>query len=147
MPILLRNITLAALALASGTAIAHDGTLNVEGCHHDGRNGSYHCHRVGASRSTVQHVAPGRSDSSPGGASGGPADRDCTAGTLACDLVEDTVHGAGRSSATDGAGREERGMKEVLEAGAPSLLVFAVLFVLGLHTIRMAQGRHGQHRD
>ncbi|HEY0502912.1 MAG TPA: excalibur calcium-binding domain-containing protein [Lysobacter sp.] len=34
-------------AYASG-AWAHGGGLNAEGCHHDRKNGGYHCHRAPA---------------------------------------------------------------------------------------------------
>jgi len=35
----------AALALLSGLAIGHGGGLDSSGCHHDHKNGGYHCHR------------------------------------------------------------------------------------------------------
>lgn len=34
-----------ALALVSGFAIGHGGGLDSSGCHHDNKNGGYHCHR------------------------------------------------------------------------------------------------------
>jgi|APAra7269096613_1048513.scaffolds.fasta_scaffold00950_15 hypothetical protein len=34
-----------ALALVSGVAIGHSGGLDASGCHHDHKNGGYHCHR------------------------------------------------------------------------------------------------------
>ncbi|UWX04725.1 excalibur calcium-binding domain-containing protein [Pseudoxanthomonas sp. NC8] len=37
----------ALLSLASGVR-AHSGGLNSEGCHHDRKNGGYHCHRAPA---------------------------------------------------------------------------------------------------
>lgn len=41
-----RIIAACALALA-GTAGAHGGGLDKNGCHHDRKNGGYHCHRGG----------------------------------------------------------------------------------------------------
>lgn len=38
---------LAALCLWTGASVAHPGGLNREGCHHDRKNGGYHCHRAG----------------------------------------------------------------------------------------------------
>jgi hypothetical protein len=136
MPILLRSITLAALALASGMVAAHDGTSNAEGCHHDGKG--YHCHRGGASRpSTVQTVASDRPGSSLDDTSGESVGRNCTTAMLACGSIEETADGTGPLSAMGKIGEEERGMKALLEAGRPGLLVvLAVLFVLSLYTIR-----------
>ena len=135
MPILLRSITLAALALASGMVAGHDGGSNTEGCHHDGKG--YHCHRGVASRpSTVQDVASGGPGSWLDDTSGESARRNCTA-TLACGSIAETADGTGPLSATGKIGADERGMKALLEAGGPGLLVvLAVLFVLGLHAIR-----------
>ena len=39
---------LAALLTLAMDAAAHGGGLNAEGCHHDRKNGGYHCHRGGA---------------------------------------------------------------------------------------------------
>lgn len=39
--------TLVVLGAASSVA-AHGGGLNAEGCHHDRKNGGYHCHRAAA---------------------------------------------------------------------------------------------------
>lgn len=33
------------LTLAGGYAISHGGGLDKDGCHHDHKNGGYHCHR------------------------------------------------------------------------------------------------------
>lgn len=33
------------LLLVATSAWAHGGGLNAEGCHHDRKNGGYHCHR------------------------------------------------------------------------------------------------------
>ncbi|MBT9528526.1 MAG: YHYH domain-containing protein [Rhizobacter sp.] len=45
----LRNalIGLGAIALATvaGLAVSHGGGLDKDGCHHDRKNGDYHCHR------------------------------------------------------------------------------------------------------
>ena len=45
-------LAFAAIALCiAGSASAHGGRLNAEGCHHDRKHGGYHCHRGGASSS------------------------------------------------------------------------------------------------
>jgi hypothetical protein len=46
-----------ALVLVSEAAAAHGGGLNAEGCHHDRRNGDYHCHR-GAQPPSTNAFAP-----------------------------------------------------------------------------------------
>ena len=81
MPTLLRNVTLAVLALASGAVAAHGGGLNAEGCHNDRKNGGYHCHRGSASRPPpAQNFAPAsRFRNALAAASGGSAYRNCTA--------------------------------------------------------------------
>lgn len=33
------------LFTASGFVLAHGGGLDKNGCHHDRKNGGYHCHR------------------------------------------------------------------------------------------------------
>ena len=33
------------LTLVGGYAISHGGGLDAFGCHHDVKNGTYHCHR------------------------------------------------------------------------------------------------------
>jgi hypothetical protein len=145
MPILLRSITLAALALVSGMVAAHDGGSNAEGCHHDGKG--YHCHRDVASRpSLVQHFARGASDRSPDHASGGPVNRNCTAAILACGSTAETAHGTGPLSTTVETGKQERGMKQIFEAGGPGLLALAVLLVLGLYNSR-GVGRRSRHQN
>jgi hypothetical protein len=125
---------------------AHDGGLNAEGCHHDGKG--YHCHRGGASRpSPVKHVASDRSGSSLDDSSGESAHRGCTTAMLTCGSHEETANGTGPLSAMGKTGEQERGMKAMLEAGGSGLLaVLAVLFVLGLYTIRGVQGR-SHHRN
>jgi hypothetical protein len=45
-----RALLSGSLVIVSGIAAAHGGGLNAEGCHHDRRNGGYHCHRGAASR-------------------------------------------------------------------------------------------------
>jgi len=35
----------AVLVLTSGLAMGHGGGLDAKGCHHDRKNGGYHCHR------------------------------------------------------------------------------------------------------
>lgn len=147
MPILLRSITLATLALASGTAAAHDGGVTAEGCHHDAKG--YHCHRGVASRpSTVQAVAPDRPGSSLDDSSGESARRNCTTAMLACGSIEETAHGTGPLRAMGEIGEEQRGTKALLEAGGPGLLVvLAVLFVLSLHTILGVHRRRSWRRN
>ena len=44
-----RAVAFGALVIASEIAAAHGGRLNAEGCHHDRKNGGYHCHRGPAS--------------------------------------------------------------------------------------------------
>ena len=47
----------AAIALCiAGSASAHGGRLNAEGCHHDRKHGGYHCHRGGASSSRSELI-------------------------------------------------------------------------------------------
>lgn len=148
MPILLRSITLAALALASGMVAAHDGGSNAEGCHHDSEG--YHCHRGGASRPPpppVQHVASDRFGSTPDDTSVGSAHRNCTTAMLACGSIEEAANGTDPLSGMGKTDQEERGTKALLEAGGPGVLVvLAVLFVLDLCTIRGVQGR-SHHRN
>lgn len=38
-------ITALAVCLFAGGAFAHGGGLDKNGCHHDRKNGDYHCHR------------------------------------------------------------------------------------------------------
>ncbi|QCO68526.2 excalibur calcium-binding domain-containing protein [Luteimonas yindakuii] len=74
------HLCTAALALAAGTVHAHGGGLDRHGCHHDRKNGGYHCHRASAAappaRPSPQRLAPARIDSSPVPASRG-AFRNC----------------------------------------------------------------------
>lgn len=143
MPILLRSITLAALTLACGMVAAHDGGSNAEGCHHDGKG--YHCHRGGAPRlSMVQSVASDRPGRSLDDTSGESAGRNCTTAMLACGSLEETADGTGPLSAIGRTGEEEGGMKALIGAGGPGLLVvLAVLFVLSLYTILGVHRRRG----
>jgi hypothetical protein len=85
MPISLRSVTLAVLALASGAVAAHGGGLNAEGCHNDRKNGGYHCHRGAASRPPpAQNFAPASGfGNALDDASGGSAYRNCTAARAA----------------------------------------------------------------
>jgi len=38
-------LSLSAFALTAGIAHAHGGGLDAHGCHHDRKNGGYHCHQ------------------------------------------------------------------------------------------------------
>lgn len=38
-------LSLSAFALTIGPVHAHGGGLDVHGCHHDRKNGGYHCHQ------------------------------------------------------------------------------------------------------
>lgn len=42
----MRTIVIITLALGAGVAMAHGGGLDQYGCHHDRKNGGYHCHRA-----------------------------------------------------------------------------------------------------
>ncbi|MFC5576926.1 excalibur calcium-binding domain-containing protein [Lysobacter niabensis] len=44
--------------LVSEAASAHGGGLNAEGCHHDRKNGGYHCHRAASARAPANSFAP-----------------------------------------------------------------------------------------
>lgn len=44
---LLPALLAAATLVASPNALAHGGGLDAAGCHHDRKNGGYHCHRAG----------------------------------------------------------------------------------------------------
>lgn len=71
MFVLLRSAVSGALALAAGTALAHGGGLNAEGCHNDRKRGGYHCHPGGGAGSADRPLsnslsrAPGRSRAQP----------------------------------------------------------------------------------
>lgn len=68
---MLKRVTCAALLAAGTAAFAHGGGLDANGCHHDRRNGGYHCHRApalsltsppakaNAPASTSQQLVPG----------------------------------------------------------------------------------------
>ena len=43
--ILTLTATAASLALAAGTAPAHNGKLDANGCHYESATGEYHCHK------------------------------------------------------------------------------------------------------
>jgi hypothetical protein len=38
-------LSLSAVALTAGSGHAHGGGLDAHGCHHDRKNGGYHCHQ------------------------------------------------------------------------------------------------------
>lgn len=77
-----------AVAMAPVTAaLAHGGGLDRHGCHHDRKNGGYHCHRgSGPAASTMALTAGGASNNLTGRvtpASTGGAYRNCTAARAA----------------------------------------------------------------
>lgn len=39
------GLAVVALATATGLVVGHGGGLDKNGCHHDHKNGGYHCHR------------------------------------------------------------------------------------------------------
>lgn len=45
---------LSLLILAPGLAYAHGGGLDANGCHHDRKNGGYHCHGGGSAPAAPQ---------------------------------------------------------------------------------------------
>ncbi|QNP42108.1 excalibur calcium-binding domain-containing protein [Lysobacter terrestris] len=44
--------------IACGSAYAHGGGLDANGCHHDRKHGGYHCHRGSAPRAPTPNFAP-----------------------------------------------------------------------------------------
>lgn len=54
-------VLLGALLLLPAPASAHGGGLDANGCHHDRKNGGYHCHRAQAS----PPIRPGNPDPTP----------------------------------------------------------------------------------
>ncbi len=38
-------LVLSAVVLTTGPVLAHGGGLDAHGCHHDRKNGGYHCHQ------------------------------------------------------------------------------------------------------
>jgi len=60
------------LAPLAPLAQAHPGGLNAEGCHHDRRNGGYHCHRAPAA-APARAQAPYRQQLQPSPAHAAPA--------------------------------------------------------------------------
>ena len=38
-------LLLSAVVLTTGPVLAHSGGLDAHGCHHDRKNGGYHCHQ------------------------------------------------------------------------------------------------------
>lgn len=56
-----RFTTLLLAVAVSGSALAHPGGLNAEGCHNNRKTGDYHCHR-GASKSVESYRAYGGSN-------------------------------------------------------------------------------------
>jgi hypothetical protein len=63
------------LLIAANSVRAHGGGLNAEGCHHDRKNGGYHCHR-GSSAPSPRN-AP-QANALRFGSSSGAAFRNCT---------------------------------------------------------------------
>lgn len=61
-PLLLALMLAVGVALGwAGSAAAHGGGLNAEGCHNNRKTGDYHCHRGGSGSSS----APARLTSQP----------------------------------------------------------------------------------
>lgn len=69
-------LALAALPVSVTPVLGHGGGLDASGCHHDRKNGGYHCHRGGGS----SRPAPSERQSfySSQGNSGGGVFRNCT---------------------------------------------------------------------
>jgi hypothetical protein len=63
-------------SLPAGSAIAHGGGLNAQGCHNNRKTGDYHCHRGSAPKAS-QSQSYGALSSSSG------AFRNCTAARAA----------------------------------------------------------------
>ena len=77
MKTVLRLAACGALAVLAGTAWAHSGGLNTEGCHNDRKNGGYHCHRSpAAAPPNANQLAPMRASGFKGGS--GSAFRSCS---------------------------------------------------------------------
>lgn len=55
------GVAAAAALLIGGTADAHPGGLDAEGCHNDRKRGGYHCHRGGDRAPRAQGFAGGPS--------------------------------------------------------------------------------------
>lgn len=70
------------LSLALGSALAHPGGLNSEGCHNNRKTGDYHCHNRGGSSAPSQDASVNGFLESPGagpdGADGGRPFRNCS---------------------------------------------------------------------
>lgn len=66
-------LLLAVAFAAAGPSHAHGGSLDKHGCHHDRKNGGYHCHR--ASTSSAAPSRPVVAPSSLAPARAAPADR------------------------------------------------------------------------
>lgn len=52
-PSLFKPLVLGLLLVWAGGAAAHGGRLDSKGCHHDRKNGGYHCHRSSGSTPTT----------------------------------------------------------------------------------------------
>ena len=64
-------LLLAVAFAATGPSHAHDGGLNADGCHHDRKNGGYHCHRAPAAAARPQvYRPPAASSYAPSGVTG-----------------------------------------------------------------------------
>jgi hypothetical protein len=53
-----RAALLGVFVFLSEDASAHGGGLNADGCHHDRKNGGYHCHRGSAAQPPANNFAP-----------------------------------------------------------------------------------------
>lgn len=75
--LLLLSLACAASALASASAWAHGGGLDKNGCHHDRKNGGYHCHRSPAAPRPQTYAPPAANSYIPSTRSSGWAYRNC----------------------------------------------------------------------
>ena len=57
------------LLLTAGSANAHGGGLNAQGCHTNRKTGDYHCHRSSSAAAPAPSPQRAKSDNSPTGMS------------------------------------------------------------------------------
>lgn len=73
----MRFAIIVAITLAAGPAHAHGGGLDANGCHHDRKNGGYHCHRTPAPAVRAPPTSQG-GQARPQGLTSGGVFRNCT---------------------------------------------------------------------